>query len=300
MIHEHLPETLPNPVAMPLTDPLIVAVTGADAAKVLNNLTTNDIAKLPLGEQLETFVTDLRGWVVAHGLVRKYADRVILVGQHPQPTVVCAHIDRYIIREDAVVHDLSNSHQLLLVDNRATANAGAPEDDAELPLFNAPIVSPTSQIQIAESSSQPVTSGSTWAAEFTLRRIQNFWPRMGLDIQDKCIPQELDRDRQAISFVKGCYLGQETIARLDARGQLQKKLCLMHFQGRDISIGDEIFQVDDDDAAKAIGRITSAALDSHEDTYALGYLRRGNFEAGTAVMCGGIAGQVMNPAQRRE
>jgi folate-binding protein YgfZ len=58
-------------------------------------------------------------------------------------------------------------------------------------------------------------------------RIENFWPWFAVDFDDKNLPQELDIDPRAISFKKGCYLGQETVARLDALGQVQKRLCLV-------------------------------------------------------------------------
>jgi folate-binding protein YgfZ len=58
-------------------------------------------------------------------------------------------------------------------------------------------------------------------------RIENFWPWFAVDFDDKNLPQELDIDARAISFKKGCYLGQETVARLDALGQVQKRLCLV-------------------------------------------------------------------------
>jgi folate-binding protein YgfZ len=58
-------------------------------------------------------------------------------------------------------------------------------------------------------------------------RIENFWPWFAVDFDDKNLPQELSIDARAISFKKGCYLGQETVARLDALGQVQKRLCLV-------------------------------------------------------------------------
>ncbi len=52
---------------------------------------------------------------------------------------------------------------------------------------------------------------------FEAARIEAGTPLYGQDITDENLPQEIDRDRSAISFTKGCYLGQETVARIDAR-----------------------------------------------------------------------------------
>ncbi len=61
-------------------------------------------------------------------------------------------------------------------------------------------------------------------AAWDARRIEWGWPLQGLDITEKNLPQEVDRDRLAISFVKGCYLGQETVARIDALGHVNRTL----------------------------------------------------------------------------
>ena len=102
--------------------------------------------------------------------------------------------------------------------------------------------------------------------------------------------QELDRDRQAISFTKGCYLGQETIARLDARGQLQKKLCLIELTpSREIAIGATLYN-----GEKEVGHITSLARDPASGSVrALAILRRGNFAAGTQLTGNGFEAQVL-------
>lgn len=295
----------PSPfVCLPLPDAMIVEIAGVDAAKVLNNLSTNEVGKLPIGDQVETFVTDLRGWTVAHGFLLKLADRVLLVGQHPQPQLVCQHIDRYIIREDARVSNLTGSHVALLRDG-ATKDSDPPIEllgmRAELLRIAAPVTSPSSELCLIQATdwNEFITGSSrrfTSVEECELLRIRNFWPIMGREIREKCIPQELDRDGRAISFTKGCYLGQETIARLDARGQLQKKLCLLRIDAPHVEPGATILK-----SEKEVGQVTSAAFDSRERlTYALGFLRRGNFEPGNQLLCQGAPATVVDPATIQE
>jgi folate-binding protein YgfZ len=129
-------------------------------------------------------------------------------------------------------------------------------------------------------------------AEFEWRRILSFWPRAGREIVEKSLPQELDRDAQAISFTKGCYLGQETIARLDARGQLQKKVCLLRIKTTTALPTGEAISRD----GQPIGSVTSVAVDASAGcSLALAYLKRGNFEVGTALMCGSHSAEVIQP-----
>ena len=93
-----------------LDQPLVVEFTGPDAGKILHNLTTNHIQLLAVGDAIESFVTDVRGWVVAHGLVyRVEENRWFVLGQHPDASAVVSHADRYIIREQVVVRDHSAS-----------------------------------------------------------------------------------------------------------------------------------------------------------------------------------------------
>lgn len=283
---------------------MILEITGSDALKVLNNLTTNQLADLAVGNDCETFVTDLRGWTVAHGFIHHTQHGVRLLGQHPQPEVVCNHIDRYIIREDARVKDLSVNHALLLVDGAAdeatlknTLSGLMAEPLSDWHSLFCPLLGPTSQLcygpaDVSSAAALQELSGSDSSnARYELLRIRNFWPRMGQDIGEKCIPQELDRDAQAISFTKGCYLGQETIARLDARGQLQKKLCRVRIAADGIQPQSSLQQ-----GEKEVGRITSAAYDPVEEvTYALAFIRRGCFEPGTELHCQQVLATVLPP-----
>ena len=87
----------------------VVQILGADAEKVINNLCTNDIKKLALNASCEAFITNVRGWCVEHGFVLKTEGQIQLVGQFGNPQALCSHIDRYIVREDAKIMDLSGS-----------------------------------------------------------------------------------------------------------------------------------------------------------------------------------------------
>jgi folate-binding protein YgfZ len=285
----------------PLPSPFVIQVMGADAAKVVNNLCTNDLAKLPVGGAFESFVTDVRGWVVAHASVIKQVDCVWLLGTHASPSAIANHIDRYIIREDAVVRDVSSTHALFVIGNEpdeagnAATVAGSGEalpptvahalsEPTGIFTLHCPlsVLGPTSQLfccpreQVDLAIAALRASGAELCSpeQFEWLRISNFWPLHPADISDKTIPQELDRDRQAISFTKGCYLGQETIARLDARGQLQKKLSLVELASDgQYNLGDTFSNGD-----KEVGHITSLACDpASKVVRALAILRRGNF-----------------------
>lgn len=157
-------------------------------------------------------------------------------------------------------------------------------------MYRCPMLSEEYKLIVAPTSSVELIEERLWEmgarvrrelAEFEQLRIRHFWPRAKLEIGEKTLPQELDRDATAISFTKGCYLGQETVARLDALGQVQKKLCQLEIApGVQTAAGDSITK-----DGKDVGRITSVVLhNSAQPGYALAYLRRGNFEAGTELI----------------
>ncbi|HYD46954.1 MAG TPA: glycine cleavage T C-terminal barrel domain-containing protein [Terriglobales bacterium] len=110
-------------------------------------------------------------------------------------------------------------------------------------------------------------------------RIESGVPWYGIDMDDSLIAPEVGL-AEAISFQKGCYLGQEVVERATARGHLQKKLVQLMCSGRALpELGTRLLQNGDD-----IGWITSAAWSpAYKAIVALGYVRRTAWEPGTVL-----------------
>jgi folate-binding protein YgfZ len=103
-------------------------------------------------------------------------------------------------------------------------------------------------------------------------------------MDDRHLPQELDRDTAAISFNKGCYLGQETIARLDMLGKVQKKLVKLSI---DASLSPAVQAIVHADG-KEVGTICSvAANEALGKCLALAYIKRSHFAAGQVLEVNG-------------
>jgi folate-binding protein YgfZ len=113
---------------------------------------------------------------------------------------------------------------------------------------------------------------------FEAARIEAGFPCFLRDISDKNLPQEVGRDQRAISFAKGCYLGQETVARIDALGHVNKLLCGLRFfqpaippRGMELLVGE-----------KRVGEVTSATFSPRlGGPLAFAYLRRGHEKPGS-------------------
>lgn len=121
-------------------------------------------------------------------------------------------------------------------------------------------------------------------------RIEEGFPVIGLDITDKNLPQEIGRNEKAISFTKGCYLGQEIVARIDSRGAVSKLLCGVRFQRTHLAPreaespgvppgGAELMR-----EGQPAGQVTSAAYSpGFQASVALAYVRRPFHEPGVVL-----------------
>ena len=94
-------------------------------------------------------------------------------------------------------------------------------------------------------------------------------PRWGREIDDRILPAEAGLDDRAISFTKGCYPGQEPVARLRHRGRANRGLRLLEIEGDELPAYDAELSYD----GKAVGRVTSAVRDDGRMA-ALAYVRR--------------------------
>ena len=99
------------PIGYHLGKGTVVRFQGADRCKVLNNLCTQDLRKLVHGQALETFVTDVKGRTFGHGIAMSVDEDVFFVSVPEQGIKLVPHFDRYIIREDAVLSDVSDQYQ---------------------------------------------------------------------------------------------------------------------------------------------------------------------------------------------
>ncbi len=110
-------------------------------------------------------------------------------------------------------------------------------------------------------------------------RIEHGRPRYGIDLDDTTIPQEAGLNERAVSFTKGCYVGQETVARLFYRGKPNRRLCGLRLSapalpGAELRLGERV-----------VGRLTSAAVSPGRGPIGLALVRR-EAEIGTTVAVG--------------
>jgi aminomethyltransferase len=108
------------------------------------------------------------------------------------------------------------------------------------------------------------------AEELERLRILARTPMFGRELDERVLPAEAGLDERAISFTKGCYPGQEPIARLHFRGHPNRTLRVLALDGD----GEHRFEAELTHDGKAVGRVTSTAPDPEHGVVALAYVRR--------------------------
>lgn len=260
-------------------------IAGADRVNFLHSFCTADIKKMQPGQGVEAFITNHQGKAVGHVQIFGEPDRLVLCGAAGQAEKLIAHLDRFVISERVEFQNVSDSYVHLIL-------AGPQAADV---LMKCGIQPPAERLQHAavnlaghtvslrrvdylaavpcfllsvaldakeEVSKALATAGAKQGDElasaqaFEMARIEAGYPLYGRDITEENLPQEVARDAQAINFNKGCYLGQETIARLDALGHVNRVLTGLTFLGeKDLEPGEVIIQ-----GEKKLAQITSLTL----------------------------------------
>jgi folate-binding protein YgfZ len=230
-----------------LPGPSTLLIGGRAAVRFVDNFTTAAVSTLAEGRGTEGFFTDARGWVIALVNILRTPDGLWIDGPPGLAAGLAAHLGHFQIREDVTFVDASDERSSLLIvgagaaDWLAARGIAAPtrqldHGTARLGGTDAALVrldwfGPEGWLISCSRDDGPRLA--EWlaaeglprlaAAAVEAARIEAGSPEPA-DIPAKTLPQELGRDVGAISFTKGCYLGQETVARLDALGHVNRRL----------------------------------------------------------------------------
>ncbi len=271
-----------------LADHGVIELTGQDRQKFLHSFCTADIKKLSPGDQTEAFVLNGKGKSLCFANVLATEDRLLLVFNlgSSAPDVI-AHLDMYLIREDVELSDRSNEMSVWFVSGEQAGDRLSGVDVAGLTVAAAEVAGDGWLVVGASSDSESVEASLTsnqiqacGTESLMVRRVDSVTPWNGNEVTVDNLPQELDRDEKSISFDKGCYLGQETVARLDALGRvnwiLRGFVCPENLEPE---VGSKL-EVD----GKAAARITSVVYSEAEKRWiAIGFAKRGFEKPGTEV-----------------
>lgn len=291
---------------------------GKDARSFLHNLCTNDVNRLPGGAGCEAFLTSAQARIVGHAYVYRAGgagSASLWLDLAPgQVERVMKHLDRYIISEQIELADRTRDFAQFHVagpNAREVLERLAGEPLPELDLLGheeCPFGGISCAIRRREPLGlpgydllcPPKSAEALWQAlverggvrpagqdAYDILRVEAGTPVYGQDIDETNFPQEVGRTDQAVSFAKGCYIGQETVARIRTYGHVNRSLVGLRLTGSEPPDVGAALYCD----GQEVGRVTSAARSPRFGTIALAYARRGSAEQGTHVEIGSPGGR---------
>jgi tRNA-modifying protein YgfZ len=239
-----------------------VAVRGPDAASYLNRMVSNEVEELPVGDACEALLLTPKARIVAPMVVWRRAPDDFLLLTEPEAG---ERLARELLRARFAARC-----EIGLEEHRSTLVLGATEhvpDGYERGLPNADYGLPAVELVDREPPAE-----ATPIAEEELERLRILarTPRLGRELDDRVMPAEAGLQDRAISFTKGCYPGQEPVARLHYRGRPNRGLRVLALEGGELPVYDAELTLD----GKAVGRVTSAATDPEHGVVVLAYVRR--------------------------
>lgn len=259
-------------------DRAILELSGAEAAEFLQGQVTNDVEALAPGSGCYAALLDHKGKIRTDMRVLRLAPDRLLVDAEGAGRAVLTHVfETYSLGREVSYTDLSEDHAVLsLIGPGARAGLNPPPGDVEydhvLTPYGVAVATDVgvdlicSERQAAAARAElDVPTASEDAAECL--RIESGRPRLGFEL-DGVIPEEAGLNERAVSFTKGCYIGQETVARLHYKGKPNR-----HLRGLRLSApaatGDAILLGD-----RQVGTIGSSCVSPVHGPIALALIRR--------------------------
>lgn len=304
------------------SDRAVFSVVGPEARSYLHGMVTNDVKGLAPGQGAWVAVITSKGKMLADGRVLVLGPEELLLDLPAEAReTALAHLDMFLISEDCVLRDATDDRVLLGVfgPRAGAALAAAAGAVPPLPLHGhveATVAGAGVRVIAAAPDGVPgfdvlvpaAAAAGVWDAllagvraehgapvgdrALDALRIERFVPRFGRDMTGETIPLEANLDH-AISYSKGCYIGQEVIARATYRGAVNKRLARLRVpvgtaEGTRLVAGE-----------KAVGTVTSV-LPRGDGAIALGYVRRDLLAAGArlALEGGGEAEVIEAPREK--
>jgi hypothetical protein len=284
-----------------------IVVTGKDRTSWLNGLLTCDLAPLREGQGAYGLSVLKSGKILTEVRVVLAPSRVVLGALRDRIPSLLSHLDKYLIMEDAEARDASgeigwilahgpHAHQFIDTAREAGAEAAAMDMTGlggaaiavPIPEGNTDAVFAVERALLARAGAHgAVVSPESWES----LRVEIGLPVFRTDYDEQNYPQEASLERLAVSFQKGCYLGQEAVFMLQMRGHVKKRLVPIRVEGTaDVLPGTEIALSD----GTPVGSITSRAPGPEgTDTVALGYVKYKHASSGTALSIEGRPARVV-------
>ncbi len=291
-----------------------INVSGAEAIPFLNGLITNDVKTLAEGMWMQAAFPTVQGRLLGNSRVMHRADGFLFDTEAATHGVVLKTLERFTLAGDFRVTDLTDTLAMVSVQGARAANImdkvfGLAASKVErghvmrtewnghaVDIIRASHTSEDGFDLFIEVSMAPALWSASEAAgalpvgrdAFEILRIENGTPLFGIDVDETNVVLEAGLD-EAVSFTKGCYIGQEIIARIHWRGHVAKKISGLLLNGDSkVTRDNELHTAD----GKSIGRITSATFSPRLGRYvALCIVKYDYLANGTEIVVTSVDGE---------
>ena len=281
-------------VFLDLSERAKLRLTGADHLRFLNGQVSNDMRQATVERAVYTGVMTIKGKLCADAFVHAVDDALLIDAPASVRETLAARLERYIVADDVQIEDVSESLGLCHLLNFST-----PEDPMEL---RPTLFDPSNGLRLVRAdrfrhdgldvffdpAREQEVHALLSAAGFTLLnedaleslRILRGVPAWGAELDENTLPAEAGIEDRAVSFSKGCYIGQEVVSRIKSVGHVNRQLCgLRALDASPLYAGMRLFPAAADRSGREVGRITSAGPSAGHGGaayVALGYVRRGS------------------------
>ena len=220
-----------------------IAVRGRDRVRLLHNVTSNEVKKLAPGDGCYAFLLSPQGRIQADLTLIVFGDYILLDTEPELRDKVLQHVRRYVVADQVELEDVTALTCAVALEGPESAEvlgkagAAVPGADYRHASWGEATVArltltgqPGFRVYASAAAAEEITrkleeAGAPAANEEDARRVrlENARPRYGEDIRDTSLPQETGQ-MHAVSFTKGCYIGQEIVERIRAQGHVNRNL----------------------------------------------------------------------------
>jgi folate-binding protein YgfZ len=255
---------------------------GPDRVRYLNGQLTNDLREIPADSAIPSCVTDAKGHLLAEVRVFEHDDALWVEAPASLRESLSERLDRYLIADEVEWTDQSDHWHLVHGLGAPASMAGTLESGDSLTRQSDRLGPPGLDIWLPASNSTILDSlldqlGALDSDRAETIRIAHGVPAWGAELTEGILPPEAGLDRTAISYTKGCYIGQEVISRIKSIGRVNRHLVRLQLD----SIVDPTdlpgAELHDPETGKSAGTLTSVSpliVEGDEYRNALGFRSR--------------------------
>ena len=283
-----------------------IRVTGEDRARLLHAMTTQDVQALTPGQGCYAFFLNAQGRILGDVNIFCREDSFLLDTEPETRQKLYDHIDRYIIADDVTLLDVTGEMSTIAIEGPQAAavlerlGAPVPEADYATRSWSRSIVArvsstgargysifmlPTKKAELIAALNIPEATPE----EARTVRIEHGKPRYGEEITERYLVQETAQ-LNAVSFSKGCYLGQEIVERVRSRAQIHRVLRRLTIDATEPPPAGTKLKSGDADSAEIASAVYSPTLGK---VAALAYVRTQFAEPGTEMLLGNARAVVL-------